>query len=42
MLKAFKLPLPYVLGLCREREPISSPVQGIDDGSVSLLAVQIG
>jgi 4,5-DOPA dioxygenase extradiol len=41
MLKAFKLPLPYVLGLRRERESISFPVQGIDGGSVSMLAVQV-
>ncbi len=42
MLKAFKFPLPCVLGLRREREPISSPVQGIDEVSVSMFAVQVG
>ena len=39
MLKAFKSPLPSVLGLHREREPISFPVQRIDGASVSMLAV---
>jgi 4,5-DOPA dioxygenase extradiol len=36
------LPLLYVLGLRRENEQISFPVQGVDGGSVSMLAVQIG
>lgn len=36
------LPLLYVLGLRRGNDPISFPVQGIDGGSVSMLAVQIG
>jgi 4,5-DOPA dioxygenase extradiol len=36
------LPLLYVLGLRREDEQISFPVQGVDGGSVSMLAVQIG
>ena len=36
------LPLLYVLGLRREREPVGFPVQGIDGGSVSMLAVQLG
>ena len=36
------LPLLYVLGLRRKHEPISFPVEGIDGGSVSMLAVQIG
>ena len=36
------LPLLYVLGLRMEHEPISFPVQGVDGGSVSMLAVRIG
>ena len=36
------LPLLYVLGLRRKGERVSFPVQGIDGGSVSMLAVQIG
>ena len=36
------LPLLYVLGLRRENERASFPVQGVDGGSVSMLAVQIG
>jgi 4,5-DOPA dioxygenase extradiol len=36
------LPLLYVLGLRREYDGISFPVQGVDGGSVSMLAVQIG
>ncbi|MHB8204491.1 MAG: 4,5-DOPA-extradiol-dioxygenase [Desulfomonilaceae bacterium] len=36
------LPLLYVIGLRGKNEPISFPVQGIDGGSVSMLAVQIG
>lgn len=36
------LPLLYILGLRREDEPVSFPVQGVDGGSVSMLAVQIG
>lgn len=36
------LPLLYILGLRRKDEPISFPVQGVDGGSVSMLAVQIG
>lgn len=36
------LPLLYVLGLRKENERISFPVQGVDGGSVSMLAVQIG
>lgn len=36
------LPLLYVLGLRRKNEQISFPVQGIDGGSISMLAVQIG
>jgi 4,5-DOPA dioxygenase extradiol len=36
------LPLLYVLGAAREGDPASFPVKGIDGGSVSMLAVQIG
>ncbi len=36
------LPFLYVLGLHRHMEKISFPVQGIDGGSVSMLAVSVG
>ena len=36
------LPLLYVLGLRNKNEEIRFPVQGVDGGSVSMLAVQIG
>jgi len=36
------LPLLYVLGLRKKNEQISFPIQGVDGGSVSMLAVQIG
>jgi 4,5-DOPA dioxygenase extradiol len=36
------LPLLYVLGLRRKKEKVSFPIQGIDGGSISMLAVQIG
>ena len=36
------LPLLYVLGLRRKHDDVSFPVEGIDGGSVSMLAVQIG
>ena len=36
------LPLLYVLGLRNKNEEIQFPVQGVDGGSVSMLAVQIG
>lgn len=36
------LPLLYVLGLRRKQDQISFPVQGVDGGSVSMLAVRIG
>lgn len=36
------LPLLYVLGLRKKNDRISFPVQGVDGGSVSMLAVQIG
>lgn len=36
------LPLLYILGLRRENERVSYPVEGVDGGSVSMLAVQFG
>lgn len=36
------LPLLYVLGAGIQGEPITFPVEGVDGGSVSMLAVQIG
>jgi 4,5-DOPA dioxygenase extradiol len=36
------LPLLYILGLRKEQESVSFPVQGVDGGSVSMLAVRIG
>lgn len=36
------LPLLYVLGLRREEDPVTFPVEGVDGGSVSMLAVRIG
>jgi 4,5-DOPA dioxygenase extradiol len=36
------LPLLYVLGVRREGEPVSFPVEGIDGGSVSMLSVRLG
>jgi 4,5-DOPA dioxygenase extradiol len=36
------LPLLYVLGVRREGEPVSFPVEGIDGGSVSMLTVRVG
>ena len=36
------LPFLYVLGLSREAEPASFPVEGVDGGSVSMLAVRFG
>lgn len=36
------LPLLYILGLRKENENASFPVQGYDGGSMSMLAVQIG
>jgi len=36
------LPLLYILGLRRQGEAVSFPVQGMDGGSVSMLAVQTG
>lgn len=36
------LPLLYILGLRKENEKVSFPVEGFDGGSMSMLAVQIG
>lgn len=36
------LPLLYVLGLRRPDDPVTFPVEGVDGGSVSMLAVRIG
>jgi 4,5-DOPA dioxygenase extradiol len=36
------LPLLYVLGTWQKGEPISFPVEGVDGGSISMLAVQLG
>ena len=36
------LPFLYVLGLRRAGEPVSFPVEGIDGGSISMLAVRFG
>lgn len=36
------LPLLYVLGTRRPSEPVSFPVEGVDGGSVSMLAVKVG
>jgi 4,5-DOPA dioxygenase extradiol len=36
------LPLLYVLGLRKDKEQVSFPVQGVDGGSISMLAVQMG
>jgi 4,5-DOPA dioxygenase extradiol len=36
------LPLLYVLGLRKRNERIHFPIQGVDGGSISMLAVQIG
>ncbi len=36
------LPLLYVVGARQRSEPITFPVEGVDGGSVSMLAVQVG
>jgi 4,5-DOPA dioxygenase extradiol len=36
------LPLLYVLGMCREADAVTFPVSGVDGGSISMLAVQVG
>jgi 4,5-DOPA dioxygenase extradiol len=34
--------LLYALGIRGKKEKVSFPVQGIDGGSISMLAIQIG
>jgi 4,5-DOPA dioxygenase extradiol len=36
------LPLLYVLAQRRANEPVSFPVEGFDDGSISMLSVRMG
>jgi 4,5-DOPA dioxygenase extradiol len=36
------LPLLYVIGARQSREPVTFPVEGVDGGSISMLAVQVG
>jgi 4,5-DOPA dioxygenase extradiol len=36
------LPLLYVIGTQAESEPVSFPVEGVDGGSISMLAAQVG
>jgi 4,5-DOPA dioxygenase extradiol len=36
------LPLLYVLGMQREGDPVSFPVEGFDGGSISMLSIKIG
>lgn len=36
------LPLLYVLGTKREEDEITFPVQGVDGGSISMLAIRVG
>jgi len=36
------LPLLYILGAQRKGEAVSFPVEGVDGGSISMLAVQVG
>jgi 4,5-DOPA dioxygenase extradiol len=36
------LPLLYVIGARAERDPLTFPVEGVDGGSISMLAVQLG
>ena len=36
------LPLLYVLGTKRQEDAISFPVQGVDGGSISMLAIRVG
>jgi 4,5-DOPA dioxygenase extradiol len=36
------VPLLYIAGLRRPGEPVRFPVDGVDGGSISMLAVQIG
>jgi len=36
------LPLLYVVGTRTSSEPVTFPVEGVDGGSVSMLAVRVG
>jgi len=36
------LPLLYVIGTRTASEPVTFPVEGVDGGSISMLAVQVG
>jgi 4,5-DOPA dioxygenase extradiol len=36
------LPLLYVIGARTPSEPVTFPVEGVDGGSISMLAVQVG
>ena len=36
------LPLLYVLGAWREGDAVAFPVEGVDGGSISMLAVSVG
>jgi 4,5-DOPA dioxygenase extradiol len=36
------LPFLYILGLRKHADQVTFPVRGVDGGSVSMLAVQIG
>ena len=36
------LPLLYVIGCRTESDPVSFPVEGVDGGSISMLAVRLG
>jgi 4,5-DOPA dioxygenase extradiol len=36
------LPLLYVLATRQQREKVCFPVEGVDGGSISMLAVQVG
>jgi 4,5-DOPA dioxygenase extradiol len=36
------LPLLYVLGARQQSDPIAFPVEGVDGGSISMLAVKVG
>lgn len=36
------LPLPYVLGAGHPADAVSFPVEGVDGGSISMLAVRLG
>jgi hypothetical protein len=40
--RLYALPLLYVIALRRESDTIRFPVEGVDGGSVSMLAVRIG